>query len=175
LTVTIAIQKSARKRRGGTLGETGAALVEFALLAPVLLLIMVGMAQFGITLNQYVMLWNGVGAGATQFAISGVASSTPAQNAWNAIIASAPSLTTGGSCTTTSLCMSLTVNASACATNVNSLSAAAAVDSACSTKLQAGGGTPAIASATYPCNLTVMGVNFFPSCKLTATITELVQ
>ena len=44
---------------------------------PVLLLVLLGMVQFGLTLNQYVMLWNGVGVGAMQFAISGGASSTP--------------------------------------------------------------------------------------------------
>ena len=43
-----------------SLGERGAALVEFGLLAPVLLLILLGTAQFGLTLNQFVTLTNAV-------------------------------------------------------------------------------------------------------------------
>ena len=61
--------KAAKAKR---LGERGTALVEFGLLAPVLLLILLGTAQFGLTLNQYVMLTNAVGVGAMQFAISRV-------------------------------------------------------------------------------------------------------
>jgi Flp pilus assembly protein TadG len=45
--------KAAKAKR---LGERGAALVEFGLLAPVLLLILLGTAQFGLTLNQFVSL-----------------------------------------------------------------------------------------------------------------------
>ena len=36
--------------------------VEFALLMPVLALIRLGVIVFGLALNQYIMLWNGVGA-----------------------------------------------------------------------------------------------------------------
>jgi Flp pilus assembly protein TadG len=41
-----------------SLGERGTALVEFGLLAPVSLLILLGTAQFGLTLNQFVTLTN---------------------------------------------------------------------------------------------------------------------
>jgi Flp pilus assembly protein TadG len=161
----------------GRLGESGSALVEFAIVAPVLLLIIIGAAQFGIALNQYVMLWNGVGVGAMQFAISGGASSTPASNAWTALTQNAPTLTTGGSCGAagTSLCMTLTVNGTACLTNANKLSAAQAADSTCNSALNSNVATPAVVTATYPCNLNVMQYNFFPSCLLTAQITELVE
>jgi Flp pilus assembly protein TadG len=50
--------------------ESGAALVEFGLLAPVLLLILLGTAQFGLTLNQFVVLTNAVSIGGLQFALS---------------------------------------------------------------------------------------------------------
>ncbi len=53
-----------------SLGERGAALVEFAIVAPVLLLTMVGTAQFGIALNQVVMLSNAVTTGVQLFSIS---------------------------------------------------------------------------------------------------------
>jgi Flp pilus assembly protein TadG len=165
------------KARAGRLGNSGAAVVEFAFVAPVLLLIMVGTAQFGIALNQFVMLWNGVGVGAMQFAISGGASSTPASNAWNALIQNAPTLSTGGTCGAggTGLCMTLTVNGTACVTNANKLSAAQAADSTCNSALTSNVGTAAVVAATYPCNLNVGFYNFWPSCVLTAQITELVE
>jgi Flp pilus assembly protein TadG len=169
MAMAIKAAAAASSRSDGILGQSGAALVEFALLAPVLLLIMLGTAQFGLTLNQYVMLWNGAGAGAMQFAISGGASSTPSSNAWKAITGQAPTLTT------TNLKMTLSVNGTACVTNASSLTAAAAGDSACSTALQANAGTPAVVLATYPCDLKVMQYNFSPSCSLSAQITELVQ
>ncbi len=172
----IKAQTSIGVRRGGVLGESGAALVEFALLAPVLLLIMVGIAQFGISLNQYVMLWNGVGTAAMQFAITGGAVTNPATYAWKAMTASAPSLTTGGTCTT-GLCLTLTVNGTACATNLTT-TPTAAQDTACNNALTtpANIGNPAVVSATYPVKLTVMGISFVPTgTVLTATISELVQ
>ncbi len=67
-----------------SLGERGTALVEFGLLAPVLLLILLGTAQFGLTLNQYVMLTNAVSMGAMQFAISR-SDTTPYTDAVNAV------------------------------------------------------------------------------------------
>ena len=62
------------------------------------------------------------------------------------------------------LTITFTVNGTACAT-----------DAACQTALQTNSDTPAVVSATYPCNLTVMGYNFYPGCSLTAQVTELVQ
>jgi Flp pilus assembly protein TadG len=137
----------------------GAVLVEFSLLAPVLLLLMLGIAQFGLTLNQYIMLWNGVGLGATQFAISGGgASTTPYSSTVSLIEESAPTLKPADLTITTS------VNGTACAS-----------DATCQAALSTNAGNPAEVSATYPCNLTVMGIDFFPKCTLTAEITELVQ
>ena len=75
-----------------SLGETGAALVEFGLLAPVLMLILLGTAQFGLTLNQCVVLTNAVSIGGLQFALSR-SDTTPYTDAVNAIKAAAPTLT----------------------------------------------------------------------------------
>jgi hypothetical protein len=36
-------------------------------------------------------------------------------------------------------------------------------------------GTGAKVTATYPCNLSVYGVNYAPSCTMTAQTTELIQ
>jgi Flp pilus assembly protein TadG len=168
--VTIKTGLAAIKRRG----ESGAVAVEFALLAPILAGLLAGIVAFWLVLNQYVMLWNGAGAGAMQFAISGGASGTPASSAWTALTGAAPALTVGNSCTS-GLCMTLTVNGTNCLTNPNSLTAAQAADMTCANALQSNAGNPAYASATYPCSLALLQYNFWPNCQLSAQVTELVQ
>jgi Flp pilus assembly protein TadG len=56
--------KSLRKK------EDGQALVEFAFVVPVLLLIILGIVQFGILFNNYITLTDAVRAGARQAAVS---------------------------------------------------------------------------------------------------------
>jgi Flp pilus assembly protein TadG len=148
--------------RTAGLGERGAALVEFALVAPVLLLIMLGTAQFGITLNQYVMLTNAVGVGGMQFAISR-SDTTPYTDAVNAIKAAAPNLTPA----TLAAGITLAVNGTTCTT-----------DGTCQTLLTNNIGKPATVTATYPCSLSIGGgwYNFAPGgCTLSSQMTERVQ
>jgi len=137
--------------------ESGAAAVEFAMLAPVLMSILFGIVTFGLVLNSWVELTNSTRASARQFAISR-SSATPYTNATNAIGSSAPDLT--GS----DITMTFKVNGTACAT-----------DSACQTALSTAAGGTASVTASYPCNLTVMGINYMPSCTLTAQTSELVE
>jgi Flp pilus assembly protein TadG len=150
-----------RRRTGDSIGsiagcERGAAVVEFALAVPVLLLIVVGTAQFGLTLNNYVTLTDAVRAGARQFAVSR-GGSTPKTDAVDRIYGSAPNLTQ------TNLTIALSVNGTACTT-----------DTACSTALAAG--VPATITASYPCSLVISGIDFTPSgCTLTAQTTERVE
>jgi len=139
------------------LGNRGTAMVEFGLLAPVLLLILLGTAQFGLTLNQYVMLTNAVGVGAMQFALSR-SDTTPYTDAVSAVKAAATTLTPA------SLTITLSVNGTACGT-----------DAACVTALTNNVGQPAGVFAKYPCNLQVMQYNFAPTCNLTFQVTERVQ
>jgi Flp pilus assembly protein TadG len=137
--------------------RSGASAVEFALVAPILLLLAVGMAQFGIVLNQYIMLTEAVRDGARLLAIAR-GSSTPYSSTVNQVKSSA------GSLTTSSLTITTTVNGSACAT-----------DSACSTALSSASGKAASVAATYPCRLQVMGINFISSCTLSSSTTEMIE
>lgn len=50
--------------------EDGQALVEFAIVTPVLLLLVLGIVQFGILFNNYITLTDAVRAGARQGAVS---------------------------------------------------------------------------------------------------------
>jgi Flp pilus assembly protein TadG len=155
-----------------SLGERGSALVEFALVAPMLLLIVLGTAQFGVTLGQYVMLTNAVGVGAMQFAISR-GDTTPSRDAWNAITTAASTLTPAN------IKMNLSVNATACVTNASTLSAAQAADTTCATALTNNVGKPALVSATYtatfPCNLLTTWQGMASTCNLASQVTERVQ
>jgi Flp pilus assembly protein TadG len=51
-------------------GEQGQAMVEFALVLPLLLVLIVGIVQFGILFHNYVTLTDAVRAGARQAAVS---------------------------------------------------------------------------------------------------------
>jgi Flp pilus assembly protein TadG len=146
-----------RSRRRLTGDRSGASAVEFALVAPILLLLAVGMAQFGIVLNQYIMLTEAVRDGARLLAIAR-GSSTPYTTTVNQVKSSA------GTLTTSNLTITTTVNGSACAT-----------DSACSTALSSASGKAASVDATYPCHLQVMGINFIPSCTLSSATTEMIE
>jgi Flp pilus assembly protein TadG len=137
----------------------GAAAVEFGLLAPLLFLLLMGIIQFSITFNNYIELTEAVRTGGRNFAISRAsASATPYSSTVSAISGSAANLTAASITVTTS------VNGTGCAT-----------DSACVTALSNAAGETASVTATYPCNLTVMGFNFLPSCTLSSQTSDLVE
>ncbi|HEU0218676.1 MAG TPA: TadE/TadG family type IV pilus assembly protein, partial [Stellaceae bacterium] len=50
-------------------GRQGTVTIEFAVIAPVLLLLVLGTFQFGIVISNYVLLTNAVGAGARQLSL----------------------------------------------------------------------------------------------------------
>jgi Flp pilus assembly protein TadG len=145
----------AAKTRGFPKERKAAVAVEFALIMPVLLLMVVGAGVFGIAIDNYIKLTGAASIGARQLAISR-GDATPYTDTVSAIQGAAPGLTQA------SLTISLLVNGTACAT-----------DAACNSALVAG--VPAQVIASYPCNLVVMGTNFAPSCTLTANTTERVQ
>jgi Flp pilus assembly protein TadG len=118
-----------------------------------------GIIQFGLALNNYVELTDAVRNGGRNFAISRAAASTnPLTTTTSAITSSAPNLTATNVSVTTS------VAGTACST-----------DATCATALSASAGLTATVTATYPCNLTVMGVNLAPSCTLSATTSDLIE
>ena len=134
----------------------GVSAIEFAIISPVLLTILLGIFQFGSAMNDYLVLTNAAAKGALTMAL-GRGTAAPYTTTISAINAAAPNLTPSSITTT------VTVNGTACAT-----------DSACSTALVAG--VSAVVKTTYPCNLTVMGINYAPSgCTLKAQTAQMVQ
>jgi Flp pilus assembly protein TadG len=139
--------------------EAGSPAVEFALIAPVLLMLLMGIIEFGIAINNYIELTEAARSGGRNLAISRTnGSSSPYTSTVSTIEGSAPSLTAG------SITVSMTVNGTSCST-----------DASCSSALSNAAGDTAQVTATYPCSLSVMGVNFAPGCTLSAKTSDLVE
>ena len=58
-----------RKRHGKRRGERGQTMVEFAIVLPIFLVLLLGIAQLGIAFNNYLTLTDGVRAGARYGAV----------------------------------------------------------------------------------------------------------
>ena len=136
--------------------DEGVSAIEFAIISPVLLTIVLGVFQFGIAMNQYLNLTNAAAQGALTLALSR-GTTTPYTSTTAAITAAAPNLVPAQTTIT------VQVNGVAC-TN----------DTTCSAALVAG--QAALVRATYPCNLVVMGVNYAPNgCTLSAQSAQMIQ
>jgi len=78
-------------RRNGNNGESGQAMVEFALVAPMLFLVLFGIVQFGIAFMHSVALTDAVRAGARKASVSR-SSADPAAAASSAVLSAATDL-----------------------------------------------------------------------------------
>ena len=138
--------------------ERGSALVETALVLPVLLMVFTAITGFGLVLNNFMVLTNAVSTGAQALAISRGQSTDPCLTASTAI------------------------NAAAFDLSASSISLAFVIDgatfSAPTTTCASGAadmvqGATAQITATYPCTLLIFGMN--PPCSLTTQTTEVIQ
>ncbi len=137
--------RHAKRRR-----EEGQAMIEMALILPVLLLLIGGIVKFGIVYNNHIILTDSVRVGSRQLALGrGLPDA----------------------------CVPAVKRLKDSAENLDSskLVVAAPVfsgTSSCATMFE---GDASTISATYPCELTIFGIDFFPSCKLKASATEAVE
>jgi Flp pilus assembly protein TadG len=130
--------------------EAGTALVEAAVVLPLILIVVLGIFKFGITFNHYIVLTDSVRSGARQLVIS----RSPGVDACAKGIARLKSVATPSLDTT-----QLTIPAPTVTTSCTNLVV----------------GSDATMSASYPCDLSILGVNYAPSCTLTAQVTERVE
>jgi Flp pilus assembly protein TadG len=147
----------------------GNALVEFALCLPILMLILTGIATFGFALNNYLELTNAMQIGAQQVAVSQNSTTDPCNTVVAAVYQAAPYLTQSQLKFTTTIYTSPTASTAYPGTSCSSGS---------TTTGAAGNltpGYPVQVTATYPCSLSVYGVNYVPGCLLHAQVTEIVQ
>lgn len=148
----------ARLRRRFARRDSGAAAVEFALVIPLLLTVLVGILDFGVALNNSIQLTDSIREGARSFAISR-AVGTPVTAANASITNAAPSLLP-----LTKINPKYSVNGTSCTTDANCLALMTA-------------GSSATVSGTYACDLNVMGINFAFGgvCTISASTTDFVE
>jgi Flp pilus assembly protein TadG len=144
--------------------ENGQAMVEMALVLPVLLLVVTGILTFGLAFNNYVLLTEATSIGARTIAISRGATTDPCATASSAVIAAAP-LLTPASLSFTFVLNGATYTGTSCSSGSSTTGAAANLVQ----------GANAIVTVTYPCSLAVYGANYAPHCSLQAQMTELIQ
>jgi Flp pilus assembly protein TadG len=134
--------------------EDGQALVEFALLLPVLLIVLLAIMQFGLLFQNYLTLTDAVRAGSRVLAV-GRGSSDPCAAAVTA------TKNAGGN-------LDLTGKVKTSITNDN------ANGTTCTTQGDLVQGNSATVTATWPGNVTILGVTFF-STNLSASATERIE
>jgi len=144
--------------------DEGGSLAEFALVLPMLLLIVMGIATAGVAMNTYLQLTEAVSVGARTLAAAGGITTDPCSTASSAVFSAAPNLSQS------KIAFSYTLNGTgysgtSCSSSSTSTGAAGNLAA----------GTTATLTASYPCNLTIFGVNYAPSCTLKAQTAELVQ
>ena len=144
--------------------EEGGALVELALVLPILLLIVTAIYSFGIALNNYLQLTDGVAIGARLLAVSAGQTTDPCAITVAAIERAAPSLKTAN------LTFSFVLNGT---TYPGTSCSSANINTGAAGNMVAG--QPAQVTVTYPCNLAVYGKNYAPTCNLVAQTTEIIQ
>jgi len=116
--------------------QRGVAAVEFALFAPLLLTLVIGIAQFGWMFGNYVMVANAASSGARYFA-SQRGTANPYSATQTQVGTSAALLTTS------KLTIATSVNGAACSS-----------DSSCAADLTSAGGTSAVGTATVTVSYT---------------------
>jgi len=154
--------------------HTGSALVEFAFVIPILMFILMGIAQFGLLFYDYHLVAYGAATGARILSISRLDSNAYTDTI-SAISTAAPGLGLSTACTgATPPCISMSVNGTACASN-----------SACQNALQNAYTAAAIppqpvsVTVSYACNanaiLPINWINMTGVCPLTTTIQQAVE
>ena len=145
--------------------QTGSSLVEFVLVLPILFALVTGICAFGLALNNYLMLTDGVAIGARLLAVSRGQTTDPCATTATAVSNASPLLYPSN--------ISFTFVLNGTPYTGASCSSSSTTTGAAGNLVQ---GQPAQVTATYPCSLAVYGVNMGSgSCSVMAQTTELVQ
>jgi len=147
-----------RGQRAHAKHERGQTIAEFAMVLPILLLLVMGIVTFGLAVSNYLSLTDAVNTAARQIAISRGQTADPCNLAVTTVYAAAPTLTQS------KFTFSFVLNGAAFSGTSCAAGAADLIQ-----------GANAKVTATYPCNLTFFGTDYAPNCVLTAQTTELVQ
>ncbi len=155
-------------RRLALARSEGQALVEFALLSPLVLLLIFGMCIFGLMLSQYLTLSNAVSIGAQQLATyrNGLSSTDACAVVYNAVTNAAPNLTAAN------LTFTITVNGTKF---VNGVSGASNVScSGEASTYNSDENDPVSVTVTYPFTASFIGFTS-QSYTMSATVEEVLE
>jgi Flp pilus assembly protein TadG len=156
------LPSSSRRSPGLACRERGQSTVEFAIVAPLLLTLLVAVVVFGIAYNNYLSLTFATDAGSQLLSISRGQTTDPCQTASQAVFSAAPQLAQSN------LKFSIVLGTNTVASN----SANPSCSGSQQYLVQAAN---AQVTVTYPCNLNILGFNPVPNCALTAQTTMLIQ
>lgn len=137
--------------------RSGAAAAEFALVMPFLFLVFFGIVKFGVALNRNLALTDATRASARQLAV-GRSSAATRTDALAQLYASAATLAAG------TITVKTSVNGTECTS-----------DAACASAMGSAPGASATVLASVPCDLSIMGRDFAPGCKISSQTTERVE
>ena len=141
-------------RRPAWRREDGQSLVEFALMLPVLLLILTGILKFGLMFNNYITLTDSVRNGARTLALGrGMQGNPCAPAILQAEGSASPTINLPDGAFTTQFS-----GAETCMTGIGWFQ-----------------GDQATLTGTYGCDLTILGIDFYPGCHLTVSATEAIE
>jgi len=143
--------------------HTGSALVEFTIVFPVLVLLILGLAQFGLIFYNYILVTNAAATGARQLALSRT-DSNAYTDTLSAINTAANNLS--------GLTITMSINGATCSTN-----------STCQNDLVSASGTvppePASVTVSYACSGNSIMPTYLISlagvCPLTSTMQQVVE
>jgi Flp pilus assembly protein TadG len=142
-------------------GDEGNALVEFTLVLPLLLTVLIGIFVMGTIYVQYIELTNAVGSGAQYLQQIRQSTANPCADTFTAITNAAPTLTKSN--------MTMTLNMNGTVVTANTC----AGDQTDLVSTQ-----PVTVTVTYPCNISILQgwLAFFhstlPACSLSSSSTE---
>jgi Flp pilus assembly protein TadG len=156
--------RAARRLPSGR-DDRGQAVVEFALVLPVLLLLILGIIKGGILYNNYLQLTDAVRSGARALAIER-GQTSPCGDAAGSVI------TAAGGLNGNQITMTMTENPDPNSPPSTYTSVGTSGSGTCPTLVS---GSATTLKATYPCDLAFLGVDFIPGCKLSASATERVE
>jgi|SRR5580658_7366970 Flp pilus assembly protein TadG len=137
-------------------GNQGGSLIEFALVLPVLMIAVTGMAATAIALHNLLVLTNAVNIGAQQLSFSRGQTTDPCATAYTAINKAAPGM--ASSITLTFVIDGASFSGNSCTGGATDM-------------VQ---GATAEVTATYPCTVVYYGT-ILSACTLKAQLTEYIQ
>jgi Flp pilus assembly protein TadG len=160
-------------------GERGAALVEFALVVPLMMAVVFGMCSFGLLFNRYLELTEAVNVGAEQLAIARGNSLDPCNLVYSYVKQVSPLLNS------TTMQFQFELNTTWYPSSTTFYTGSATTCSSASTSSGAPSnliqGDPVTVIVQYPCSVlafkfgSLVNFNPVPTCNLQAQITEISQ